>query len=56
MISIIRDILASFGFPNWVNIMTNSGDLAGYFRSEYKKQAPAAYEYYRSTGNINYGA
>jgi len=54
MISIMKNIFASFGFPNWVNIVTNTGDLAGYFRSEYKSQAPAAYEYYRCTGKINY--
>ena len=49
MYKMIIDLLASL-----VMSRNTSNDLQSYFQSEYKNCAPAAYEYFLSTGNINY--
>jgi len=54
MFSMIKQLLTSMILGNWVVGRDTNSDLQSYFNSEYKSCAPAAYDYFRTTGNINY--
>lgn len=55
MLTIMRDILQSLHINSLPMISSGrNNDLMNYFVSEYKGNARAAYDYFRSTGQMNY--
>jgi len=54
MVTMIREILSMFNIMGLAGSGTTNLDLMGYFRSEYKNNARAAYDYFKSTGQFDF--
>lgn len=54
MVTMIREILSMFNIMGLAAAGTTNHDLMGYFHSEYKNNARAAYDYFKSTGQFDF--